>query len=127
MALQFIEPRAKHLLKTGVTNHDAVIGHLLQVLKTNAAKSEYGKFYIGITRGLRTARTGMGDGHQPIAVDLRRITDANISFEKTPRRPDRDPASGVRCQTGLHAGFMPSPDSRGSVHATRARRSHHAL
>ncbi|WP_205816098.1 hypothetical protein [Burkholderia sp. Ac-20345] len=62
MALQFIEPHARHVLKTGVTSHDAVIGHLLLVLKTHAANSEYGKFCIGITRGLRTARTVWATG-----------------------------------------------------------------
>ncbi len=54
MPLQLIEPRGKYLLSAGVVGHDAVMGHLLQVLKAFANKPEYKKFYIGITNDLET-------------------------------------------------------------------------
>ncbi|KWI43332.1 hypothetical protein [Burkholderia stagnalis] len=54
MTLQLIAPQDKYMLKAGVISHDAVIGHLHQVLKSFAAKQEYSKFYIGITSNLNT-------------------------------------------------------------------------
>lgn len=52
MALQLIAPQDKYLLKAGVISHDAVVGHLREVLNSFAAKPEYSKFYIGITSDL---------------------------------------------------------------------------
>ncbi len=54
MALQLVSPEDKYMLKTGVINHEAVIGHLKQVLHSFAMKPEYSKFYIGITSDLNT-------------------------------------------------------------------------
>ncbi|KVK90767.1 GIY-YIG nuclease family protein [Burkholderia cepacia] len=54
MALQLVSPEDKYMLKTGVINHEDVIGHLRQVLNAFAAKPEYSKFYIGITSDLYT-------------------------------------------------------------------------
>ncbi|KER65968.1 hypothetical protein HR51_40600 [Burkholderia cepacia] len=54
MALQLVSPENKYMLKVGVINHEAVIGHLAQVLNAFAAKPEYSKFYIGITSDLYT-------------------------------------------------------------------------
>jgi hypothetical protein len=49
MAPQIIQPPDKYMLKTGVVDREAVLGHLRMVLNAFANKTEYNKFYIGIT------------------------------------------------------------------------------
>ncbi|KML14934.1 hypothetical protein VL00_16020 [Burkholderia cepacia] len=48
-------------------------------------------------------------------------------IEKTPRRLDQCPVSGVRVRAVLLAGFMYAPDSHRGLHATGARLARQAL
>jgi len=52
VTLQLVTPRDKFLLRQGFISTEAVLGHLELVLKSFAAKPEYSRFYIGITRDL---------------------------------------------------------------------------
>jgi hypothetical protein len=54
MALEFVQPRDKFMLKRGVIGREPVIGHLRTVLNSFANKPEYTCFYIGITNNLDT-------------------------------------------------------------------------